>query len=60
MNTSRFESHPDRTSTLLALYGEMAEELAGLPVQSERAGHLRRRLATLTEEIERQARTNQA
>ncbi len=46
----------DRTSTLLALYGELADELAGLDVQSERAGHLRRERADLTEEIKRHAR----
>jgi hypothetical protein len=46
----------DRTTTLLALFGEMTHELHALPAASPRAQQLRDQLADLTEEIQIQAR----
>lgn len=45
-----------RISTLLAVYAELADELAGLPAASTQAGHLRHQLADLAGTIERLTR----
>jgi hypothetical protein len=44
----------DRASALLAAHAEIAEKLAGLPVNCARAGHLRRQLTDLNATIKRQ------